>query len=205
MYSHRYQAQRVCSNLPEDIKAGARNWEFLDFRVLTALPSWSDGLRAVKTIGQTLTPITLQTQSLSNNPGNGDHHLIWNGVESKAQGHKGVQSPTGFTGASYSWTEPAASYTNMESPHLCQVCEINEQNNIVHDQVFLKRENADNWNQVLREKKKQILAGEWQLMGKRKSWEIISLKCKRHESGRQGLSILAEGPENQQRSYDLHF
>lgn len=99
---------------PEDIKAGSRNWEFLDFRVLTALPSWSDGLRAVKTIGQTLTPITWQTQSLSNNPGNGDHHLIWKGVESKAQGHKGVQSPTGFTGASYSWTEPAASYTNME-------------------------------------------------------------------------------------------
>lgn len=61
---------------PEDIKAGARNWEFLDFRVLTALPSRSVGLRAVETVWQTLPPITLQTQSLSDKPGNGDHHLI---------------------------------------------------------------------------------------------------------------------------------
>lgn len=48
----------------------------------------------------------------------------------------------------------------MESPHLCQVCEIKEQNNIVHDQDLRERMQTTETKYLGR--KKQILAGEWE-------------------------------------------
>lgn len=53
----------------------------------------------------------------------------------------------------------------MESPHLCQVCEIKEQNNIVHDQVL--RERMQTTETKFLGRIKQILAGEWQSMGEK--------------------------------------
>lgn len=49
----------------------------------------------------------------------------------------------------------------MESPHLCQVCENKEQNNVVHDQDLRERMQTTE-TKYLGRKKKQILAGDWE-------------------------------------------
>lgn len=96
---------------------------------------------------------------------NQDHHLIGKAVGNKVQGHWGHTinnricsslRDTEWTGILYQFGIPSA-MTSLW----------NERTKQYSTRSSFSRENADNHNRVLREKKKktQLLAGEWQSRG----------------------------------------
>lgn len=119
--------------------------------------------------------------------------------ETRCRAIEATQSTTGFAPASETQSG-LAYYINLESPRLWQVCEMKEQNNTVQDQVLVERMQTTTTEYLGRKKKNPALSWGVTVKGGNHAKEFLS-GARRHESGRQGLSILAEGSETQSKVY----
>lgn len=144
---------------------------------------------------------TLYTQAMSCHPHNIPGRRRWSfhlkDRESNAEGHKGHMA--GNTGGSTQLPNPGSLPiygTIMMPSRLCQVCEIQEQNNPVYDQVLGEQLMTTTAKKCLG--KKQTIARERCLRKEcRKEFQSHGRKHEgRHEGRRQRSSALAETSGN---------